>query len=97
MAGTGLPPMTSRCVATAQTLERLGRPAHRVAADDTNCVSARGQQRVDDAASLSTRATDNRNDLLGHVVALIGVRVFAMEPPAHPAQRAPWRASSAPS
>src|SRR5439155_12312944 len=48
-------------------LERLGRCARRIAAGHTNYVLARGQQRVDDAASLGTGTTDDCNGLLGHV------------------------------
>src|SRR5213594_1313802 len=54
----------------AALLERVGRLARRVATDDANCELARGEQRVDDAAALSTGTTDDCNDLLGHVPVL---------------------------
>ena len=53
--------------ANATLLERLGRLARSVAADDANCVLPRGQQRVDDATALRTGTTDDCNGLLGHV------------------------------
>ncbi len=52
----------------AALLERFGRFARGVSGDDANCELVRGEQRVDDAAALSTGTTDDCDDLPCHVI-----------------------------
>src|SRR5213593_2141155 len=72
----------------AAPLERCGRLARRVAADDANCVLAGGQQRVDDTAALSTGTTNDCNGLRGHVRLLsVGAAEPAAEVPSFLSRR----------